>query len=145
MAKHLLWLLLCGSTIDHAQGPGQHMWLSQGPWPDSKCSKTVEVRCSYSKFKPCQSEITTDEIQEKKIIKITEIQKVCVSLHWLERKSLINTSYCMLHKLELKYFTIFAYCSSSSSLTSKNWDLRRCVRTWNLGQIFEIELWIIGQ
>ena len=35
----------------------------------------------------------------------------------------------------------FAQCSSSSSMTSKKWE----VKTWNLGQIFEIELWMVGQ
>ena len=42
------------------------MWLSPGPGPDSKCSQTVEVGCSCSELKPCQREIATDEIQEKK-------------------------------------------------------------------------------
>ena len=44
------------------------MWASAGPGPGSKCSKTVEVVCSYSELKPrpCQREIATDEIQEKK-------------------------------------------------------------------------------
>ena len=37
--------------------------------------------------------------------------------------------------------TIFAQCSSSSSLTSEKWELI----TWNLGQIFGIELWMVGQ
>ena len=32
-------------------------------------------------------------------------------------------------------------CSSSSLLTLKKWELR----TWNLGQIFEIKLWIVGK
>ena len=36
--------------------------------------------------------------------------------------------------------TSFALCSSSSSLTSE-----KCLlRTWNLGQIFEIKLWTAG-
>ena len=37
--------------------------------------------------------------------------------------------------------TIFAQCSSSSSSTLKKWELI----TWNLGQIFEIKLWMVGQ
>ena len=43
--------------------------------------------------------------------------------------------------------TFFAQCSSSSSSTSKfkkkskRWELI----TWNLGQIFEIKLWMVGQ
>ena len=31
-------------SYNHADEPHQQMWLSQGPWPDSKCSKTVKVR-----------------------------------------------------------------------------------------------------
>ena len=42
------------------------MWQSPGPGPGSKCSKTVEVGCSYSELKSCQREIATDEIQERK-------------------------------------------------------------------------------
>ena len=60
----------------------------------------------------------------------------------LERKPLIDTSYCIRHRLEIfSLRTIFAQCSSSSSSTSKKWELI----TWNLGQIFEIELWMVGQ
>ena len=51
----------------HAHAPGQHMWQSPGPEPDSKCSKTVEVGCSCQELKPCHREITNDEIEEKKI------------------------------------------------------------------------------
>ena len=41
--------------------------LAQGQAPTaSKFSKTVEVGYSDSELKPCQREITTDEIQEKK-------------------------------------------------------------------------------
>ena len=56
------------NRYDHAHVPGLHMWASAGPRPCSKCSKTVEVVCSYSELKPrpCQREIATDEIQEKK-------------------------------------------------------------------------------
>ena len=56
---------LC-NCLNHAHVPGQHMWQSPGPGPCSKCSKTVEVGCSYSELKPCQREIATDEIQERK-------------------------------------------------------------------------------
>ena len=28
---------------NHSQVQGPHMWPSPGPWPDSQCSKTVEV------------------------------------------------------------------------------------------------------
>ena len=62
----------------------------------------------------------------------------------LERKPFIDTSYCVRHRLELNFFSLldfFAQCSSSSSLISKKWDLR----TWNLGQSFEIELRMVGQ
>ena len=31
---------------NHAYLPGLHIWQSLGPWPSSKCSKTVEIRCS---------------------------------------------------------------------------------------------------
>ena len=35
--------IILALPIMHA--PHQHSWLSLGPAPDSKCSKTVEVRC----------------------------------------------------------------------------------------------------
>ena len=56
------------NRYNHAHVPGPPMWASAGPGPGSKCSKTVEVVCSYSELKPrpCQREIATDEIQEKK-------------------------------------------------------------------------------
>ena len=56
------------NRYDHAHAPGPHVWPSPGPGPDSKCFKTVEVRCSCLELKPCQREIDVDEIQEKKII-----------------------------------------------------------------------------
>ena len=36
--------------------------------------------------------------------------------------------------------TIFSQCPLSSSLTSE----KRKLRTWNFGQIFEVELWLVG-
>ena len=53
---------------------------------------------------------------------------------------LIHTLYSIWERLELKYnhFAHFLLSPSSSSLTWKKWELR----TWNLGQIFEIELWM---
>ena len=54
------------NCYNHAHVPGQHMWQSPDPRQGSKCSKTVEVRCSYSELKSCQREIATDKIQEKK-------------------------------------------------------------------------------
>ena len=87
---------------NHAHAPGQHnaahTWPSPahclGPWPDSKCSKTVQVgcscselkpcqrvRCSCSELKPCQREIATDEIQKKKYRERSNI-KASVSVDW---------------------------------------------------------------
>ena len=34
------------NSYNHAHATGQHMWLSPGPGPYSKCSKTAEVLCS---------------------------------------------------------------------------------------------------
>ena len=53
------------NSYNHARVPCQHMWQSPGPGPCSKCSKTVEVRCSYSESKSCQREIASDKIQGK--------------------------------------------------------------------------------
>ena len=44
----------------HTHSPGQHMWLSHGPLPDSKCSKTVEVWYSCQELKSCQLKLATD-------------------------------------------------------------------------------------
>ena len=55
------------------------MWPSLGPWPDSNCSKTVEVRCSCQELKQCQREIATDEIQERKNYReCSNIKSACV-------------------------------------------------------------------
>ena len=64
----------------------------------------------------------------------------------LERKPMIDTSYRIRHRLELKYFHFAQFllnwqCSWSSLSTSEKWELR----TWNLGQIFEIQPWMVGQ
>ena len=64
----------------------------------------------------------------------------------LERKPLIHTSYRIRHRAELKYFHSHNFCSMLIEqlidlTTSKKWELI----TWNLGQIFEIEFWMVGQ
>ena len=65
----------------------------------------------------------------------------------LERKPLVDTSYRIRHRLELKYvhfaqFLLNAHRAAHlPDLTSKKWELI----TWNLGQIFEIERWMVGQ
>ena len=55
------------NRCNHARLQGPHMWLSPGPGPDSKCSKTVEAGCSCYELKPsaCHCEIVTDKIQEE--------------------------------------------------------------------------------
>ena len=60
------------------------MWLSLGPWPNSQCSKTVQVGCSREGSKPCQREIATDEIQEKKNYRErSNINRTCQCTDWL--------------------------------------------------------------
>ena len=59
------------NRYNHAHVAGQHMQPTQGPGPDSKCSKfreskTVEVGFSCKELKPCQRKIATDEIKGKK-------------------------------------------------------------------------------
>ena len=67
------------NCYNHAHVPGQHMWQSPDPRQGSKCSKTVEVRCSYSELKSCQREIATDKIQEKKNYwECSNIKSACV-------------------------------------------------------------------
>ena len=48
----------------------------------SKCSQTVEVACSCSELEPCQREIATDEIQERKNYREHSNIKARVSVHW---------------------------------------------------------------
>ena len=67
------------NSYNPAHVPGLHIWQSPGPRPDSKCSRIVEVRCSCQQLKPCQSQIATDEIQEKKNKISALIQSACVS------------------------------------------------------------------
>ena len=47
-AKPFLSLLLREhmNSYNHVHAPGWYMWPSPGPGPYSKCSKTVEFRCS---------------------------------------------------------------------------------------------------
>ena len=61
------------NSYNHAHAPGSSpsLWPSPGPWPDSKCSKTVEVRCSWSELKPCQREIATDEYKSARVSALT--------------------------------------------------------------------------
>ena len=47
---------LCNS-YNQANVPGQHMWPSPGPRPNSKCSKTVEIWCSCSKLNPIRARL----------------------------------------------------------------------------------------
>ena len=66
----------------------------------------------------------------------------------LERKPLINTFYRIGHRLELKYFhfaqfLLNAHWAAHRPRQSENCEVE--VRTWNLGQIFEIDLWMVGQ
>ena len=42
------------------------MWQSPGPLPDSERTQTLEVGRSCFELKPCQREIASNEIQEKK-------------------------------------------------------------------------------
>ena len=52
------------NCYNHAHVPDPNM--CPGPGPGVKCSKTVEVRCSYSKFKPCQQSPLTKSKKKKK-------------------------------------------------------------------------------
>ena len=53
------------NSYNHAHVPCSHMWQSPGPGPGSKCSKTVEVGCSYSELKPCQREMPLTKCKKK--------------------------------------------------------------------------------
>ena len=55
------------NCYNYAHAPGQYMWPSQGPGPDSKGSKTVEVRCPCQELKLCQCD--TDVIPAKQKLK----------------------------------------------------------------------------
>ena len=47
-----------------ASAPGQHMWPNPGPWPNSKCSKTVEVGCSCSELKSARVSTLTGSLAQ---------------------------------------------------------------------------------
>ena len=59
------------------------MWSSLSPWPDAKCSKTVEdwSSCSSEELKPCQHEIATDETLEEEEMREHSNIKARVSVH----------------------------------------------------------------
>ena len=60
----------------------------------------------------------------------------------LDSKPIIWICCCIGHRLEFKYSAqFFAQCSSSSSSTSQKWELR----TWKIGLIFKIKLWMTIQ
>ena len=52
------------NSYDHAHTPGQHMWPNPGPWPNSKCSKTVEVGCSCSELKSARVSTLTGSLAQ---------------------------------------------------------------------------------
>ena len=60
----------------------------------------------------------------------------------LECKPLIDTPYCILHRLELKYFHFAQFLlivHRAAHQFQKKWE----PITWSLGQIFKIELWMV--
>ena len=60
----------------------------------------------------------------------------------LDHKPFIDTRYRIGHRLELKYFHFAQFLLNEHEQLI---DLRKGLRTWNLGQIFEIELWVVGE
>ena len=66
-------------SVTFAQRP---TWMSPGPGPHFKRSKTVEIRCSCYELKHCQREISTDYIQGKNYGEHSNI-KAGALVHWL--------------------------------------------------------------
>ena len=64
------------NRYNHAHVPGPHMLQSPGSGPGSKCSKTVEVGCSYSELKPCQPPVSARSPLTK------SKKKKKLSVHW---------------------------------------------------------------
>ena len=52
-------------AIITVHNPGLHILASLGAWPDSECSKTVEVGCSCSDLKLYQRKIAAGESGEE--------------------------------------------------------------------------------
>ena len=70
-----------------------------------------------------------------------ESQSQTLSTRILDCKPFNDTCYLIGHRLESEYFHLAQVLLSSYSSTSKE----EALRTWNLGQIFEIKLWVVGQ
>ena len=58
------------NSYNHAHAPGSSpsLWPSPGPWPDSKCSKTVEVRYWCYELKHCQRRSPLTKSKREKMI-----------------------------------------------------------------------------
>ena len=110
----------------------------------------VHIKLSISPKKTCMWLVISSNLETPfcwqdccSLIAEVEYQGQTQYIRILELKPLINTSYHIQHRLELKYFlhTNFAHCLSSSSSNLKKRELRTC----SVGQIFKIKLWMVGQ
>ena len=122
---------LRGSTIaiTSAHVPGPNMWASAGPGPSSSSPKQWKLDGRVKIYNSVSARSPLTKSKKKK---------------YSERSNIKSTRVSALTGLLLSAMqngTIFAQCSSSSSLTSK----KRELITWNLGQIFEIKLWMVAQ
>ena len=69
-----------------------------------------------------------------------EYQGQTISTRIIESKFLINTDWSW--KFHFSQFLLHAHWAAHQSRkTWKKWEMK----TWNLGQIFEIKLWMVGQ
>ena len=69
------------NSYDHSHVPDPHMWLSPGPWPNSTCSKTMEVSDSVFmlRVKPGQQKITKPQtcIHQIKMLYMNGVLDLC--------------------------------------------------------------------
>ena len=74
----------CTETKITAHDPGQHMPASQCPEPNSKCSNSVEVECSFLRLKLCQRRRRDRHWRNSRKTNYKELSntKARVSVHW---------------------------------------------------------------
>ena len=65
-----------------AHAPGQHVWLSQGSWPGSKCSKSAQVRCSLLRVETRSARDCYWRNSRKTYYRECSNIKAWVSVHW---------------------------------------------------------------
>ena len=153
---HTKWPRRC-SVFQHSSGIDPNFWFPSrpthydSPYPLSHwfVSITRKIRYATRRILPPATDFFCVQDYRSQIVQV-EYQGQTRNTRILKRKPWINTSYSIRHRLELKYFHFTQFLLNAAQLlieqlSSSSTSKKREQRTWNLGQILEIELWMVGQ